>query len=118
MRKIFGAFLTAALTFGVLNFIYSNLGGILFNQPLYFRFSVPYLFTLRSTPVPLGFVVIAAFCLGILFLPLLQLIPKLFRTREIRVKDRRIRELESELESFRSQVDTTTTPGEGSASAS
>ena len=98
MRKIIYALFLAVFIFIILNFLYCNLNDEVFNYPMSFRFTIPPLFTLKSLPMPLGFVLITSFCLGILFLALLQAIPALFKTIALRSRDRRIRELEKELE--------------------
>ena len=97
MKKFLYSLFIAFLAFVILNFFYSNLGGPAFGYPLQFRFEIPPFLALVSRPVPSGFVVICAFCVGILFLPLLQLIPWIFRSRQVRSRDKRIRELEEEL---------------------
>ena len=101
MKKILSASLLATVIFVILNFLYCNLNEEVFNYPMSFRFTIPYLFEMKSVPVPLGFVLITAFCLGILFLAILQAIPALFRTIALRSRDRKIRELEKELEATR-----------------
>jgi hypothetical protein len=101
MRKILFALFLAIFIFIILNFLYCNLNAEVFNYPMSFRFEIPYILSLKSVPVPLGFVVIAAFSLGILFLALLQAIPALFKTIALRSRDRRIKELEKELEETR-----------------
>lgn len=101
MKKIFVSMLIAVVTFAILSFLFSNLGGVSFQHPLTFEFGIPYLFTLKSVPIPLGLVVIIAFCLGIIFVPILQMIPAIFRNAEIRSREKKIRELEEELESAR-----------------
>ena len=98
MKKVLWAFLLAIFIFVILNFLYWNLNDEVFNYPMSFRFTIPYIFSLKSVPVPLGFVVITAFSLGILFLALLQAIPALFKSIALRSRDRRIRELEKELD--------------------
>ena len=98
MRKVLSALFLSVFIFGILNFLYCNLNDAAFNYPMTFRFSVPHLLEIRSVPVQLGFVVITAFCLGIVFLALLQAIPAVFKTIAVRSRDRRIRELEKELE--------------------
>ena len=102
MRKVLSAVLLALFIFICLNFLYSNLNDQAFNYPLSFRFEIPLLFALRSQPVPLGFVVITAFSLGIVFLACLQAIPALFKSIAVRSRDRKIRELEKELEEAKS----------------
>jgi hypothetical protein len=104
MRKIFSALVLSILLFVILNFLYCNLNDHAFNYPMTFRFSVPHLFELRSVPVQLGFVVITAFCLGILFLAVLQAIPAIFKTIAVRSRDRKIRELEKEVEEMRKRA--------------
>ena len=102
MRKVFYALFLSLFIFVILNFLYCNLNDAAFNYPMTFRFSVPHVFEIRSVPVQLGFVVITAFCLGIVFLALLQAIPAVFKTIAVRSRDRRIKELEKELEEMKS----------------
>ncbi len=101
MKKIISALFLSLFIFIILNFLYCNLNDEVFNYPMTFRFTVPYLFTLKSIPVPLGFVVITAFSLGIIFLALIQAIPALFKTLALRSRNRRIKELEKEVEELR-----------------
>jgi len=101
MRKVFSALFLSIFIFIILNFLYANLNDQAFNYPMTFRFSIPHLFEMRSVPVQLGFVVITAFCLGIVFLALLQAVPAVFKTIAVRSRDRKIRELEKELEEVR-----------------
>ncbi|MBI2982462.1 MAG: LapA family protein [Deltaproteobacteria bacterium] len=101
MKKIIYAAGIALGCFIVLNSIYSNVGGVDFSYPMSFSFSIPHFFTLKTLAVPAGFVILTSFCLGMVFLPFLQLIPKIFRTAEIRAKEKKIRELEKELEESR-----------------
>lgn len=101
MRKILSALFLSVFIFAILNFLYWNLNDEVFNYPMSFRFTVPHLFSIKSVPVPLGFVVITSFCLGILFLALLQAIPALFKTIALRSRDRRIKELEREIEEMK-----------------
>ncbi len=101
MKKIIFALFLSAFIFGILNFLYCNLNDAVFNYPMTFHFDIPYLIAFKSMPIPLGFVLIAAFSLGILFLALLQAIPALFKTVAMRARDRRIRELEKEVEEMK-----------------
>ena len=98
MKKLISALFLSAVIFGVLNFIYCNLNEQAFNYPMSFRFTIPYALDYHSPVIPLGFVVITAFCLGILFLALLQALPFLVKTIAVRSRDRRIKELEKQLE--------------------
>ena len=110
MRKILSAFVLAVFIFIILNFLYCNLNEQVFNYPMSFRFTIPHILDIVSGPVPLGFVVITAFSLGILFLALLQAIPALFKTIALRSRDRKIRELEKELEETKSIVKSSPDP--------
>lgn len=101
MKKVLYSAFLALITFTLLNFIYSNVRGEAFNHPLSFRFDLPFLLSLVSRPVPLGYILILSFCLGMVFLPLLQAIPAIFRSAQIKARDRRIKELERELELVR-----------------
>lgn len=114
MKKIISALFLSLFIFIILNFLYCNLNDEVFNYPMTFRFTVPYLFTLKSIPVPLGFVVITAFSLGIIFLALIQAIPALFKTLALRSRNRRIKELEKEVEELRTTQSSMTPlePGE------
>lgn len=104
MRKVFSALFLSILLFIILNFLYCNLNDQAFNYPMTFRFSIPHLFELRSVPVQLGFVVITAFCLGIFFLAILQAIPAVFKSIAVRSRNRKIRELEKEIEEMKHQA--------------
>ena len=101
MKKILSALFLSIVIFVILNFLYCNLNDAVFNYPMSFRFTIPRIYNGTSVPVPLGFVVITAFCLGILFLALLQAVPAIFKTIAVRSRDRKIRELEKELEESR-----------------
>lgn len=101
MRKILFALFLSFFLFVILNFLYFNLNEEVFNYPMSFRFEIPYLVNIKSVPVPLGFILISSFCLGIVFLALLQAVPALFKTIALRSRDRRIKELERELDETR-----------------
>ncbi|MBI2066386.1 MAG: DUF1049 domain-containing protein [Deltaproteobacteria bacterium] len=101
MIKLIYSLTLAFLTFVILNFFYSNVGGEAFQHLLTFQFRIPHLLTLESYPIPVGFLLIATFCLGMIFLPLLQILPRVFRSTELRHKEKKIRELQKELEEAR-----------------
>jgi hypothetical protein len=101
MRKILFALFLSFLIFVILNFLYSNLDQETFNYQMQFEFRIPYLVTIKSIPMPLGFILITSFCLGIVFLAVLQALPSLFRGLAVRSRDRRIRALELEIEEMR-----------------
>ena len=103
MKKIINATLLAALLFIMLNFVYCNLNSSVFNYEIQFSFIIPHILTLKSVPMPLGFVLILAFALGIIFLAVLQTVPLLLRTGAIKARDKKIKILEEELKTTRKQ---------------
>lgn len=97
MKKILNAIFLALVLFIILNFLYSNMTAESLGYPMVFRFKIPGLFTLRSVEMPLGFVLIVSFSLGLLFLAFLQAIPAMFRDRDSKRQQKRIKELEKEV---------------------
>lgn len=99
----------AILFFILLNFIYCNLDAKTFAYEVEFKFSIPYVFSLKSAPIPMGFVILIAFCVGMLAIALLEALPSLFKTLEIRSKNKKIRQLERELSVVRDISDKSAT---------
>ena len=97
MKKLLFAVVMALLFFVLLNFIYCNLDGEVFGYMIVFKFNVPHLFAFKSVPLPMGFIVLAAFCIGMVTIALLEALPSFFKTLEIRSKNKKIRQLEREL---------------------
>lgn len=97
MKRLIFALVIALLFFALLNFVYCNLDDATFTYLVTFKFNVPYIFSLKSVPVPMGFVVLVAFCLGMVVIALLEALPSFFKTLEIRSKNKKIRQLEREL---------------------
>jgi uncharacterized integral membrane protein len=97
MKKMIFATIMAALFFLLLNFVYCNLGDAAFGYEVAFKFEIPYLISLKSAVIPMGFVVLIAFCSGMVAIALLESLPSLFKTLEIRSKNKKIRQLEREL---------------------
>jgi uncharacterized integral membrane protein len=87
----------ALLFFALLNFIYCNLDAETFGYIVTFKFSIPHIFAVQSIPIPLGFVLLVSFCLGMVAIALIEALPSMFKTLEIRAKNKRIRQLEREL---------------------
>lgn len=109
MRLLSSLFL-AALIFVVLVFFYSNLNEQVLNYPLSFEFTIPYILNLKSKPIALGFALIIAFCLGIIFAAFLQFLPALFRRFALRKKDKRIRQLERALDEAKAPLESIRPP--------
>jgi uncharacterized integral membrane protein len=101
MRRLIFALVMAVIFFAMLNFIYCNLGTEAFGSSVVFKFSIPYLLMLQSEPLPLGFVLLAAFVAGMVAIAVLEAIPSFFKALELRSRNRRIRQLERELETAR-----------------
>jgi hypothetical protein len=97
MKRIVFAATMALLVFVTLNFVYWNLDDATFGYEVVFKFKIPHLLDLRSVPISLGFVLLISFCLGMVAIAVLEALPSLFKTLEIRAKNRRIRHLEKEL---------------------
>ncbi len=97
MRRLLFAVTMAVLFFMLLNFIYCNLDAATFGYRIVFKFNIPYILAFRSVPIPLGFVFLIIFSAGMIAIALLEALPSLFKTLEIRAKNKRIRQLEREL---------------------
>jgi uncharacterized integral membrane protein len=97
MRKLIFAVIMACLFFLLLNFIYCNLDSSVFGYNVVFKFNIPYIIYLKSVPLPMGFVMLMAFCIGMVAIALLEALPSFFKTLEIRSKNKKIRQLEREL---------------------
>ncbi|MBN1282498.1 MAG: LapA family protein [Proteobacteria bacterium] len=105
MKRLIFALVMAVLFFTLLNFVYCNLGGDVFGYRVVFKFSIPYILAVQSTPLPMGFVILAAFCTGMITIALLEALPSFFKTLEIRSKNKKIRQLERELSVVRQLSD-------------
>ncbi|MFH0800707.1 MAG: LapA family protein [Pseudomonadota bacterium] len=101
MKRLTFAVVMALLFFILLNFIYCNLDGQTFTYEVIFKFSVPHLISLQSVPIPMGFVLLLAFCGGMVAIAIIEALPSFFKTLEIRSKNKKIRQLERELSAVR-----------------
>ncbi len=101
MKRLLFAFVMAVLFFSLLNFIYCNLNEQVFGYSLVFRFEIPYLMAVESAPIPVGFVLLITFCAGMMAIALLEALPSFFKSLELRSKNKKIRQLERELEVVR-----------------
>lgn len=97
MKRLVFAVIMAILFFVLLNFVYCNLDAATFTYDVVFKFKIPYIISLQSVPIPMGFVLLLAFCIGMVTVALLEALPSLFKTLEIRAKNKKIRQLEREL---------------------
>jgi len=99
MRRLIFALVMALLFFSLLNFVYCNLDRETFAYPVVFKFYIPVVLPhgIQSVPLPLGFVLLITFCLGMIAIALMEALPSLYKTLELRAKNKKIRELEREL---------------------
>ncbi len=97
MKRLIFAVIMAAIFFVLLNFIYCNLNDAAFGYKVVFNFSIPGLFTFRSIPIALGFIILMAFCAGMVAIALLEALPSFYKSLELRSKNKKIRQLEREL---------------------
>lgn len=107
MKRLIFACIMALLVFVVLNFVYCNLDDATFAYSLIFKFKVPLIMPegFKTVPLPLGFILLITFCLGMISLALLEAIPSIYKTLELRAKNKKIRELERELTLSRQLAD-------------
>ena len=99
MKRLIFATIMAVLFFTLLNFVYCNLDDATFAYPVVFKFYIPMILPngFKSVPLPLGFILLLAFCLGMVFIALLEALPSIYKTLELRSKNKKIRALEREL---------------------
>ena len=97
MKRLIFAVIMAILFFVMLNFVYCNLDAATFGYQVVFKFDIPHIIALQSVPIHLGFVLLLAFCTGMITIAILEALPSLFKTLEIRSKNKKIRQLEREL---------------------
>ena len=99
MKRLVFAVITALVVFCILNFVYCNLDAKTFSYPVVFKFYVPLILPdgFQTVPLPLGFILLVTFCLGMVFIALLETLPSIYKTLELRSRNKKIRELEREL---------------------
>ncbi len=105
MKRLIFAVIMAILFFILLNFIYCNLDSATFGYTVVFKFSIPYIFAIKSVPIPMGFVILLSFCVGMIAIALIEALPSMFKTLQIRSKNKKIRQLERELSVSRKILD-------------
>ncbi len=97
MKKLIFAITMALFFFILLNFIYCNLDEATFGYALVMKFKIPYILSVQSVPIPIGFVLLSAFCSGMVVIAMIEALPSFYKTLELRAKNKRIRQLEREL---------------------
>jgi len=97
MKRLVFAIIMALLVFAVLNFVYCNLDATAFGYPVTFKFRIPYILAVQTIPMPMGFMLLITFSLGMVAIAALEALPSIYKSMELRSKNKKIRELEREL---------------------
>lgn len=106
MRRLMFALVLALFLLVLVVFVLSNRDDATFGYDMIFKFNVPYLFYSYTKPVPVGYVLLISFCLGMITTPFLEALPSLYKSMELRAKNKRIRQLERELILVRDMIET------------
>ena len=91
----------AFIVFVIFNFLLSNFGAEALGYKIKFHFNIPPFLYLESPPLPVGILILSAFCLGMIFAVFMGAVSLFHRSKEIKAKKRTIRELEKEIEELR-----------------
>ncbi|MBI4211589.1 MAG: LapA family protein [Deltaproteobacteria bacterium] len=97
MKRVVFAVIMALIFFVLLNFIYCNLDVQTLGYQMAFKFTIPGIFTVRTLPIPVGFALLLAFCIGMVMIAILEALPTIYKSLELRSKNKKIRQLEREL---------------------
>lgn len=105
MRRLLFACLMASFLFVLLWFVAQNLNEHTLGYQVVFQFSIGKWFAWYTVPIPIGFVLIVSFCLGMIAIAFLEAMPSFYKTLELRAKNKRIRQLERELKLVREMLE-------------
>lgn len=105
MKRILFSVTLALFFFVLLDFVYFNLDAATFGYQVSFKFSIPHVVEFISAPLPMGFVLLLAFCLGMIVVSLLEALPSFYKTLELYSKNKKIRQLERELQMARQMIE-------------
>lgn len=105
MKRILFSVFLAFFFFVLLDFVYFNLDAATFGYPVTFKFTIPNVVELVSKPLPMGFVLLLAFCAGMIVVSLLEALPSFYKTLELYSKNKKIRQLERELQLVRQMIE-------------
>jgi ribosomal protein L29 len=104
--RFFKVLLAAIIIFVVVNFFLTN--STVESQSLAttinFKFNMPPLLYLQSMDFSVGYLLIIAFVLGMIFAAIIGAINAFSRSREIKIKNKTIRELEKEIDDLRENL--------------
>jgi uncharacterized membrane protein YciS (DUF1049 family) len=98
--------LAAIIIFIVVNFFISNSSTEAQSLAtlISFKFNIPPFLHLESIDFPVGYLLIISFTLGMLFAAIIGAINAFSRSREMKMKNKTIRELEKEIDELRDSV--------------
>ncbi|MFO1519239.1 MAG: LapA family protein [bacterium] len=99
--RFFKVIIAALIIFIVFNFLLTNLDSQTLGYKIHFQFNVPPFLYLESATFPVGILILIAFCLGMVFAAFIGAVSIFYRSRELKAKNRTIRELEREIEELR-----------------
>lgn len=105
MKRILFSVFLALFFFVLLDFVYFNLDAATFGYQVSFKFSIPHVLDLVSAPLPMGFILLLAFCSGMIVVSLLEALPSFYKSLELYSKNKKIRQLERELQLARQMVE-------------
>ncbi len=101
MWRFLKVFFAALVIFIIVNFLLTNLDAQTLGYKVFFKFSIPPVLYLESMAFPVGILILIAFCLGMIFAAFMGAISIFHRSKELKAKNRSIRELEREIEEMR-----------------
>lgn len=107
MKRILFSVILALFFFVLLDFVYFNLDATTFGYQVSFKFTIPHVVELVSAPLPMGFVLLLAFCSGMIVVSLLEALPSFYKSLELYSKNKKIRQLERELHLARQVIEET-----------
>lgn len=105
MKRILFSAVLALFFFVLLDFVYFNLDAATFGYQVTFKFVIPHVLDLVSVPLPMGFVLLLAFCSGMIVVSLLEALPSFYKSMELYSKNKKIRQLERELQIARQVIE-------------
>lgn len=106
MRRLLFACSMAVFLFLLLWFVAQNMNETTLGYDVVLKFSLGPWFVRYTPPIPIGFLLIVSFCLGMIAIAFLEALPSFYKTLELRAKNKRIRQLERELQLVRQMMET------------
>jgi hypothetical protein len=106
MWRFIKVLLAALIIFIVVNFFISNstTDAQSLATPISFKFKIPPFLYLESIDFQVGYLLILSFVLGMIFAALIGALNAFTRSREMKMKNKTIRELEKEIDELRDSL--------------